>query len=131
MPDNFIQKGFILAGLSNILGVLLCSKLFTNQTMMNAQPEVMNCFGLIAIILWGMAYIAIHKSYNHVPWLIGVFVIEKLAYVVTSLLFISTQSLGHVYEKDFMAGIFYTIYGINDFFFIIFFAFVFFWQKKS
>lgn len=131
MTHNIIQKGFILAGLSNILGVLICSKGFTNQVMLTTQPGVMGYFGLISIILWGLAYIAVSKHYNQVKWLVGVFVIEKLAYVIAWSAFITTQSLSSVYEKDILAGVFYTIYGVNDFIFMLFFGFVFLKRAES
>ena len=120
-----IQKGFIAAGLSNILGVILCSKAFTNDVMLATQPDVMGTFGLISIILWGFAYIVVSKSYDQVRWLVGVFVIEKLAYVIAWLALINSRSLGSIYEQDVLAGVFYTIYGANDFIFMLFFGFVF------
>ena len=123
--EKIIHKGFIAAGLSNILGVIICSKAFTNDVMMGAQPDVMGYFGLISIVLWGFAYIAVCKSYNQVRWLVGVFVVEKLAYVIAWLSFITSRSLSSVYEQDALAGLFYTIYGANDFIFMLFFSFVF------
>lgn len=125
MTDKIIQKGFILAGLSNILGVIICSNFFTNDVMLATQPDVMGYFGLISIILWGFAYIAVCKSYHQVRWLVGVFVIEKLAYVITWLALITSRSLSSVYELDVLAGVFYTIYGPNDFMFMMFFGLVF------
>lgn len=125
MTDKMTQKGFIFAGLSNILGVALCSEFFTNDVMMAAQPDVMGYFGLISIVLWGFAYIGVSKSYNQVRWLIGVFVIEKLAYVIAWVAFITSRSLSSIYEQDILAGVFYTIYGANDFIFMLFFGFVF------
>ncbi len=125
MNKNTIRIGFILAGLSNILGVLICSKGLTNDVMMNAQPGVMGFFGLISIVLWGMAYIAVSANYTKVPLLIAVFAIEKLAYVIAWGSFIGTQSLGAVYEQDFLAGFFYSIYGAMDLCFMLFFGFVF------
>ena len=125
MTDKMIQKGFIAAGLSNILGVMVCSKAFTNDVMMAAQPDVMGYFGLISIVLWGFAYIGVSNSYNQVRWLVGVFVIEKLAYVIAWLAFITSRSLSSTYEQDILAGVFYTIYGANDFIFMLFFGFVF------
>ena len=125
MTDKIIQRGFTIAGLSNILGVIICSRAFTNDVMLATQPEVMGYFGLISIILWGFAYIAVRKSYNQTRWLVGVFVIEKLAYVTAWLTFITSRSLSSVYELDILAGIFYTIYGANDFIFMLFFSFVF------
>ena len=120
-----IPKGFIAAGLSNILGVTICSKAFTNDVMLASQPDVMGTFGLISIVLWGFAYIAVSKSYNQVRWLVGVFVIEKLAYVIAWLALMSSRSLSSIYEQDVLAGLFYTIYGVNDFIFMLFFGFVF------
>lgn len=131
MKTTTIQKGFIFAGLSNIFGALLFSRLFTNEVMMNSQPDVMGYFGLIAIILWGLAYIVVYKSYAAVPLLLLVFVIEKLAYVVVWFKWLSTHSIATVYEQDMFAGIFYTIYGLNDLLFGIFFAYVFFKLKSS
>jgi hypothetical protein len=125
MTDKMIQKGFLIAGLSNILGVVICSKAFTNDVMLATQPDVMGYFGLISIILWGLAYISVSKRYNQVPWLVGVFVIEKLVYVIAWLAFITSNSLSAIYEQDVLAGAFYTIYGVNDFIFMLFFSFIF------
>ena len=123
MTDKVFQKGFIAAGLSNILGVALCSKAFTNDVMLATQPDVMGTFGLISIVLWGFAYIAVSKSYDQVRWLVGVFVIEKLAYVIAWVTLISSRSLGAIYDQDVLAGVFYTIYGANDFIFMLFLYF--------
>ena len=120
-----IHKGFLIAGLSNILGVIICSKAFTNDVMLEAQPDVMGYFGLISIVLWGVAYISVSKSYNQARWLVGVFAIEKLVYVIAWLAFITSNSLSAIYEQDVLAGVFYTIYGANDFIFMLFFGFVF------
>ena len=96
MTDKIIHKGFIIAGLSNILGVIICFKAFTNDVMLATQPDVMGYFGLITIVLCGFAYISVCNSYNQARWLVGVFVIEKLAYVVTWLAFITSRSLSSI-----------------------------------
>lgn len=131
MKPTTISKIFVLAGLSNIVGVLLFSKLFTNQVMMETQPDVMGYFGLFSIMLWGFAYIAINKKYASVPWLIAVFLLEKIIYVVVYLGWLTTHSLSDVYDQDVLAGIFYTVYGANDFLFGLFFAYVFFKVLKK
>ncbi len=131
MKFNITRNCFILAGLSNIFGVLICSKLFTNQVMMDAQPEVASYLGLISIILWGIAYIAVSKTYIHVPILIALFAFEKLVYVIFWIMFIHNNSLSVLYEKDFFAGLFYTIYGVNDFVFMVFFIAVLWFMGKS
>jgi hypothetical protein len=125
MTEKMIYKGFIIAGLSNILGVIICSKGFTNEVMLATQPDVMGYFGLISIILWGLAYISVCKSYDQTRWLVGVFAIEKLAYVIVWLSFITSNSLSAIYEQDVLAGVFYTIYGANDFIFMLFFSYIF------
>ena len=127
MKAETISKCFIAAGLSNILGVLILSRLFTNEVMMNTQPEVMGYFGLISIILWGFAYIAVHTNYDKVPWLIVVFTVEKVIYVSVYLKWFMSHSLSEVYDQDMFAGIFYTIYGLNDFIWMVFFSYV--WGK--
>ena len=125
MTNQTIHRCFIIAGLSNILGVIICSKAFTNDVMLATQPDVMGYFGLISIILWGFAYISVSKSYNQARWLVGVFAVEKLAYVIAWLAFVTSHSLSAVYELDLLAGVFYSIYGANDFIFMLFFSFVF------
>lgn len=92
---------------------------------MATQPDVMGYFGLIGIVLWGLAYISVFDKYNQMRWLVGVFAIEKSAYVIAWLDFMNSRSLSFVYEMDVFAGIFYTIYGANDFVFMLFFGFVF------
>ena len=130
MTRNMTEKLFLLAGLSNILGVLICSKLFTNQTMMQVQPSVMGAFGLVMIIIWGLAYIAVYRTYDSVRWLIGVFVVEKFAYVVAWGTFIYAHSLAEIYKTDAFAGVFYSVYGINDFLYMLFFIYVFLTASK-
>src|SRR5690606_14331852 len=125
MNPTTISKIFFFAGLSNILGVLIFSKFFTNEVMMEAQPMVMGHFGLIAIILWGLAYIAVRQNYASVTWLLAVFVIEKLVYVLVWLSWLFTNSLSGLYDQDIFAGLFFSIYGLNDLLFGLFFGYVF------
>ena len=131
MKPTTISKIFLFAGLSNILGVLIFSKFFTNEVMMEAQPMVMGHFGLIAIMLWGLAYIAVRQNYASVPWLIAVFVIEKLVYVLVWLNWLFSNSLNSLYDQDIFAGLFFSIYGLNDLLFGLFFGYVFLKVRRS
>lgn len=131
VTDKFITQGFIAAGLSNILGVLICSKAFSNDVMLATQPDVMGYFGLISVILWGCAYIAVSKIYDRARWLVGLFAIEKLAYVIVWLIFVSSHSLKDIFDQDTLAGLFFSIYGINDLIFMIFFSFIFLRNNKA
>lgn len=125
MDNKTITKGFIASGISNTIGILIFSKGFTNDVIPETDPIVMSYFGLVMIMLWGAAYIAVSKSFEKVKWLIGIFVIEKLAYVLAYGFWFADHSLTEVYDKDLLAGLFYSIYGLNDFLFMIFFGYVF------
>lgn len=124
-PKNVtITKGFVLAGLFN-LTVLVFSKFFTNPVIPESDPVVMSNFGLLMIVVWGLAYISVAKNYHAVKWLIAVFAIEKFIYGLVWTKWILNHELSTVYVKDTMAGIFYSIYGLNDWVFFIFFSYVF------
>mgnify|MGYP001032208927 CR=1 FL=1 len=56
MNANLIGNGFIAAGLMNIGGVLFFSRVFTNEAINQADPVVMSNFGLLMIVVWGLAY---------------------------------------------------------------------------
>lgn len=123
--DNvIITKGFILAGLMNS-SVLIFSRLFTNTTIAEFDPVVMSNFGLLMILIWGLAYMSVAKSYQKVKWLVGVFALEKLIYAGVWSNWMLTNNLAEVYAQDLMAGVFYSIYGLNDWVFFAFFVFVF------
>jgi hypothetical protein len=122
---KFLKYGFIGAGLSNIVGVLLFSKFFSNEAMNAANPVVMSNFGLLMIVVWGFAYIAVANSYEATPWLSAVFTIEKLIYTLTWIFWFQQNDLTLLYTKDLFAGIFYTLYGLNDFLSMLIFCFAF------
>ncbi len=124
IQNKTITKGFIISGLMN-LSVLIFSRFFTNSTIPEFDPDVMSNFGLFMIVLWGLAYISVAKNYQNVKWLVGVFAIEKFAYGFTWIKWLLNNNLSEVYEKDTMAGLFYSIYGVNDWLFFVFFMFVF------
>ena len=122
---KFLKYGFIGAGLSNIVGVLLFSKFFSNEAMNAANPVVMSNFGLLMIVVWGFAYIAVANSYEATPWLSAVFTIEKLIYTLTWIFWFQQNDLTLLYTKDLFAGIFYSLYGLNDFLSMLIFGFAF------
>jgi len=122
--NSTISKGFIAAGFINST-VLIFSRLFTNKTIPEFDPDVMSNFGLLMIFIWGLAYISVAKTYQEVKWLVGVFTIEKFIYGFIWTNWIMKNNLSEVFQKDMMAGIFYSLYGVNDWCFFVFFVLVF------
>lgn len=125
MNKATLSKGFLAAGIMNTAGVLIFSRVFTNDVIPETDPIVMSYFGLLMIIIWGLAYIAVAKYFEKVKWLVGVFVLEKLCYVIAYIYWFSNNNLLDVYDQDLMAGLFYSIYGLNDLVFMLFFIYVF------
>ncbi|MFT4716018.1 MAG: hypothetical protein ACI861_000476 [Paracoccaceae bacterium] len=127
MQASTIRNGFWLAGLANIFGVLLFSKGFSSGALSAYDPVVMSDFGLVMIIVWGLAYISIAKNALRNRWIVGVFAIEKLIYVAVWLLWVTSNfgDLAAIYADDFLAGIFFSFYGLSDLVFAGFFLAVF------
>ena len=125
ITNKTIAKGFVLAGIMNISGAGICSKFFTNETIPAFDPVVMSNFGLLMIMIWGLAYISVAQNYHQVKWLVAVFAVEKFIYGLAWIKWLLNNSLSAVFEKDLLAGVFYSIYGINDWMFCLFFSFVF------
>ena len=124
MKASLIRNGMITAGLMNIGGVLLFSRAFTNSAINEADPVVMSNFGLLMIVIWGLAYIGTATITSSIKWIAGVFALEKLVYVAVWLRWLTENNLAHLYSKDFFAGAFFSIYGANDFIFMLFFGWV-------
>lgn len=125
MNRNLINKGLIAAAAMNISGVLIFLRGFTNSTINNADPIIMSNFGLLMIVVWGLAYLSATTINSNIKWLAGVFALEKLIYFVFWVLWLLGNSLADVYSKDVFAGIFYSIYGVNDLVFMLFFVAIF------
>lgn len=131
MKHDKVKLGFIAAAMMNIGGVLVFSRAFTNSVINEFDPVVMSNFGLLMIVVWGLAYLGAAFIESNVKWLAGAFAIEKLVYVIVWVVWFTEHSLGTVYNKDLFAGVFYSIYGLNDLVFMLFFAWVFFTQGKK
>ncbi len=122
---SIITKFMYLSGIMNIGGVLIFSKLFTNKAINQADPVVMSNFGLLMIVVWGFVFLAMASKWQQLKWLIGAFVIEKFIYGFVWIRWLINNNLVEVYQQDILAGIFYTIYGINDWFFCLFYLITF------
>ena len=107
MSNKAIQNIFYLSGFINIIGTIVLSKFFSNETLINADPIVMSPFGLILITVWGLAFIAVASTFHKNKWIIGVFAIEKLSYVLAWGIWYSKNEILPIYDKDIFAGLFY------------------------
>ena len=125
ISKGLITKGFVLSGIINIGGVLIFSRFFTNDAITVADPVVISNFGLLMIVVWGLVFLSVSQKYEELNWLVGVFAIEKFLYGLNWINWISNNDLFALFNKDQMAGIFYALYGINDWLFFLFFLYVF------
>lgn len=125
-PKSLITNGFLFASAYNIVGILTISKAFTNPLMEALDPVVFSSMGIISIILWGLAYSAVAKTYQFVPTLVLVFSVEKMIYVVIWLMWISKNSskLPSLFSESPLTAAFFAVYGAGDFAFSLFFLWV-------
>ena len=125
---HWIPKGFLLAAAVNVFGILLFSQGLTNAYLRELDPQVFSIFGLLCILLWGLAYVATAKIYRQAKWLVAVFAVEKLVYFSAWVLWMSRygSELPIIFEMSPLTWAFYVIYGPNDLIFAIFFGWVFF-----
>ena len=130
MIRNLLRNGLIAASTMNIGGVILFSKGFTNEAINAADPVVMSNFGLIMIVVWGLAYGGASTIRSNISWLLAVFAVEKLIYGFVWVRWLSANSLASLYEQDLLAGVFYSIYGLNDLVFMLFFLWAFLSQRR-
>ena len=123
-PNSKITLGFYLAGAANILGILTFSLAWTNNELSRLSPRVFSAFGILAVILWGLAYLSVARTYHHVPKLVAVFALEKLVYVITWAwwIFHHGADLPALYQTAPFTALFYTLYGPQDLAFGLFFA---------
>jgi hypothetical protein len=125
-PNSLVTRGFWLAAAYNVVGMLVFSKLFTNSSLALPDPVVFSWFGQVAIVLWGLAYWSVAKSYQHVPLLLFVFAVEKLAYALNWLSWLAEKgaTISAIAAESLLTAMFYTIYGAGDIAFCIFFSWV-------
>ena len=132
---RWIRTGFVVGGLINVVGVLVFSKGFTSEVLSQYDPVVMSNFGLVCIMLWGLAYLAVSRQYEQVRWLVGVFTLEKLLYAAHWFLSLrdGAYPLDEIAQQDALAAMFFQSYGAIDFAFMLFFGWVFLrlWKRDS
>jgi hypothetical protein len=123
---HVITLGFLLAGAWNVMGILLFSRFFTNRLLAAVDPAVFSWLGQVSIVLWGLAYLSVAKSYQYVPWLLVVFFVEKMLYGViwAKWLVAKGKTLPKIASESFLTAAFFSIYGAGDLVFGFFFGWV-------
>ncbi len=116
-------QGFILAGIYNLVGILGFTQFFTDRTLMENDPIVFSWLGQIAIILWGLAYLSVARSFWNVPYLVVVFCLEKMLYAGAWLYWLATtpEKLDVLAGQSMLMFCFFASYGFGDFLFGLFF----------
>lgn len=126
MTKKMIQKIFWAAGLINIIGMLSVSLFFTSPYPAKYYPLVFSNFGMIVIMLWGLANIAVSSVYMHVRMLLFVFALERMAYTITWIIFIATSGslIPVIFQESIITGLILGSYGLCDAAFSLFFTWV-------
>ena len=114
--DLWIERGYRISAVANVLGVLLFSQFLTNPGPAKVQPEVFSTPSLLLIMTWGLAYWATAKAQATHAGIGLVFGIEKLIYVCLWVMWLTTSpsSLTELFDADPITGVFFAIYGPND-----------------
>ena len=123
MTPRHAQIIFVLAAITNIPGVLLFTLAFTNTSLFEVDPGAFSQFGVLMIMVWGLAYLAAAPTASKTPWIALAFAVEKLIYVLRWTWWMSTSSvsLSELLDTSFFTGAFYGIYGIVDLIFMLLF----------
>ena len=122
-----VKLGYVAAGLTNLFGILIFSKGFTNLELNTLYPEVFSNFGMMVIMIWGLAYLSVSHRWREERSLAAVFALEKLVYVVSWVywIYFHHSEFPQVFEASPLTGFFYIVYGPSDFLFLILFVYSF------
>lgn len=118
-----ISYGLVGAGLFNILGILTFTKGFRDFSLGQYFPELFSVWGAAGIILWGLCYISMARSYAAAPTILVVFAIEKFFYFGSWCWWQwnNFANLPAIWAEHPLAATFYSVYGPGDLAFGLFF----------
>ena len=132
-----IRIGFYLAAVVNLNIIWLSRGLSDSLGQVDPLFSSGGCF---LVLVWGAAYFATARIYEYASLIVAVFAIEKAFYAGSWILWINEHKdrLEQLYSTDILAGFFFSIYGLVDTAFMLFFAWVawryrenFFWEMKK
>ena len=113
---------FQSAALVNTLGVFIFTKSLNAPILQDELPQLFSPFGLISIMVWGLAYWSCRLSASFHPSIGVVFAIEKSLYVFSWVTYMwDNPPLSDILERDFLSGLFLSIFGIVDFLYLCLF----------
>jgi len=118
-----VSLGFVLAAVYNLC-IIVFSKGFGGD--LGEVDPLFGAGGCVGVLLWGLAYLALSRSYSTAPAVALVFAFEKLFYGSHWLLWLRDHSgdLGTLNDGDYLSNAFYSIYGLGDLVFMVFFGWV-------
>lgn len=107
---------FLVAGLTDIVGVLYCSQALGNAFLTTVYPELLSVPGLILIMLWGLASLAVAGAYDRVPTLVLVFCLRQFFYFGAWLIWMGQhlEVLEPLWAASPRAGLFMAAFGPVD-----------------
>ena len=118
-----VALGFVVAALYNACILVFSRGLSGN---LGAVDPLFGAGGCIGVLLWGAAYFALARRYDVAPAVAAVFCVEKAFYGVHWLRWMSAHGgeLSSLVETDPLAGAFFSMYGVGDLVFMVFFGWV-------
>lgn len=133
MNSKSNSKGLVVAGLFNIVGVLALTRLFQDFSLGEYFPELFSAWGLIGIILWGLAYLSASTTYRSGPTILLVFALEKFFYFSSWCWWQwnNFASLPEIWSQNPVAAVFYSSYGPGDLAFGLFFLSLYFQSQRK
>ena len=122
-PPQWVRKVFGMAGMANIVTILVATRAFTDPLISQVDPAVFSTPSLVLIMVWGLAYLTVAPHWWKLPPMCLVFMLEKLVFVAMWVRWIlsSRDQLPGLWEIDWQIALFYGGYGIVDTFFSLFF----------
>lgn len=116
-----------LAGITNIVGILLVTQGLQDDALINYYPQVFSRAGQIGILLWGLAYMACAPGVVRVPVVLLVFALEKFFYFGTWLAWAVFGSVNPqaLLAEPTLVNLFMAGYGLGDLAFALLFVLAF------
>lgn len=115
--SRLLRLGFQAAGATNVLGITLFSKCFTND-LLALDAEVFSPFSQKLIFVWGLVFFAAAPRAGMDKALAAVFAVEKAMFVVHWAAWLlkggAQKSLLELWRTSPLTAVFYSLYGVSD-----------------